>query len=108
MRSIYEFVDPVEFMRVRKIEMGLTLQIMADKAGLKAKSFFFKILERSKVYTMERVVPIGLMLNVKGKRQLEYFELMTFLHRAHAPLLLREKILKKFRPKKVIKYKKER
>jgi len=100
MRSIYEFVDPVEFMRVRKIEMGLTLQRMADKAGLKAKSYFFKILERSKVYTMERVVPIGLMLNVKGKRQLEYFEIMTFFHRVHAPLSMRKKILNKFRPQR--------
>jgi len=49
---------------------------------------------------MERVVPISLMLNIRGKRQLEYFELLSFLHRVNAPLSLREKILKKFRPKK--------
>ena len=100
MRSIYEFVDPVRFMRVRKIEMGLTFQDMADKTGLRAKSYFHKILNRTKVYTMERVVPIGLMLGIGGKRQLEYFELMSFLHRVNAPLSLREKILNKFRPKK--------
>lgn len=100
MRSIYEFVDPIKFMRVRKMEMHLSFQDMAERTGIKAKSFFHKLLNRSKVFTMGRVVSFGLMLNIRGKRQLEYFEIMTFLYRAKAAPVIREKVLNKFRPQR--------
>ena len=98
MRSIYEFNDPVDFMRARKRDLDLSFQEMADGAGISAKSFFHKVLTRTKTYTMERVVPIATVLNIRGKKQLEYFEIMTFLYRAKATPIMREKILNKFRP----------
>lgn len=98
MRSIYEFSDPIEFMHVRKREMGLSFQNMADGVGIKAKSYFHKVLHRTKKYTREQVVPIATVLNITGKRQLEYFEVMTFLYRSGVTPIMREKILNKFRP----------
>jgi len=98
MRSIYEFTDPIEFMRIRKEELHMSFQDMADGIDISAKSYFHKVLNRTKAYTMERVVPIAAMLNITGKRQLEYFEVMTFLYLAKATPMMREKILNKFRP----------
>lgn len=98
MRSVYEFFDPIEFMRVRKIELCLSFSEMAKGSGIKAKSFFHKVLKRTKNYSLNMVVPIGVMLGLKGKKQFRYFEIMTFLYRVNAPLLMREEILRKFRP----------
>lgn len=100
MRCIYEFTDPIEFMVVRKRELHLSFQDMANGINIGSKSYFHKVLNRTKTYTMERVVPIAVMLNITGKKQLEYFEMMTFLYRAEATPTMREKILNKFRPSK--------
>src|SRR4030043_586391 len=100
MKSIYEFIDPVDLMVERKKELNLSFADLSNGSDIKAKSFFHKVFQRTKVYSMERVIPFASVFNIKGKKQLQYFEIMTFLYRAKAPLSIRNEILNKFRPSK--------
>lgn len=98
-KSIYEFTDPVDYIKYWKKTTYASYSEMAICTYISAKSFYHKVINGEKMYSMKRVIPISMMLRL-GKREMEYFEIMSFLLIAKSPEVMKIKILNKFRPKR--------
>lgn len=73
MKLIYTFVNPISFLNTWKIGTNTSYFEMAICSGIKAKSFYHKVLNGEKMYTLKRTVPIASMLGL-NKKEMLYFQ----------------------------------
>lgn len=97
MKSIYCYINPIIYLRHWKKATGDSYRLMAMASGFKSKTFLFKVLDNRKMYSHKRIDGIGTMLGLDSKK-LKYFRIMSFLHHAKAPRVLKKEVLNKFRP----------